>query len=234
MMQKKLSILMINGFLFVQAFSQAITEDAISVDKNLIQVETVTWLDSYDLKCNELEWNLPSILLRYGVQSNIEMRIATNFEGKKHIHSMEVARLGNIEAGFKLHILKGESFNLSALHHIIFPRNFETNEINASTSLIASEDINEKIQIGCSVQYLFEKATNFNVNYSFVIYYNISNSLNVHIETFGDFFESNATNNVDFGLDWVVSETKLIQAGMGTGLNETHYFVSAGFVWVIN
>jgi len=214
--------------------SQAITEDAIAIDKKKIQLETVAVVESGQ---NEnIHWTFPSILLRYGVQSNIELRLTTAMEGGHNVHQQKTNTFENVELGVKLHLLKNKIANLSVISHIIFPTNTEkllNNEVNAITSVIASLDMSKKFQLGGAIHYNFEEFAQRSIDYSILIYYIFSKEWNIHLENFGALREER-NKIVNLGIDWQFKKNLQWQISLGTKLKQEYNYISAGMVWQVN
>ncbi len=218
--------------------AQSITEDAITMNRHILQLEGAALIEEYRKNgMDDIHWTFPSLLLRYGLQSNIELRLATALEGKKHIHRLENGLLGNIEIGVKLRLIKSSSTNLSMTNHLIFsttPDKFKHNEVDAVTSLIASQDIGQKWQLGAAIQYIFEDSPQRDLNYSGIVYYNINTDWQIYIETYGEVLSHDFITNLDTGVNWQLTPKFQWQLSAGTNLKEIYHFASTGFVWQIN
>ena len=218
--------------------AQAITEDAETIYQTKIQLETAAMIEKYTLNnVDDIHWTFPTLLLRYGLRPNIELRMATALEGRKHIHRIETGKLGNVEIGFKLHLINTKTTHLSAIHHLILStdsKKFNNNEVNAVTSLIFSQDFGPKFQIGSAIQYVFEDAAEKNLNCSLVLYYNVSKDWMIHIESYGELLGSDYITNLDIGVDWQIAPNLQWQIALGTNLKQIYHFASTGMVWQIN
>jgi hypothetical protein len=234
-MNYKNSVLILLALLFSSKLSgQAITEDAVAINKKAIQLEGSL---IYEHNNSETIWTFPSALLRYGLNHNIELRLATAYENKKHVHRILEGSFSNIEAGLKVHLFGKKATNLAFISHFIFPSNFNDwnkNNINTTAALVFSQAIGKQFQIGSSVQYVFENNNDNDVNYSLVLYHFINDKWNVYAETYGEFVSEEFISNIDFGLGYLVNDKLEWQVSAGTNLKQEQYhFMSTGFVWQI-
>jgi len=215
--------------------AQAITEDAEAIQKNKLQLETAL---IYEYQNQKATWTFPSVLVRYGLNDNIEFRLATSIETKKHLHNFADGNLSNIEVGFKMHLLKTDNTNLSFISHFIFPTKFNEwrkNTINTTAVMVFSQNLGKKFQIGSSLQYVFDNSATNDINYSLIFSYFINDKWKVYAETYGDFFKNSTITNMDFGFEYQISRKFLWQVSAGTNLKQQDYhFMSTGFVWQIN
>jgi len=215
--------------------AQAITEDAEAIQKNKLQLETAL---IYEYQNHKTTWTFPSVLLRYGLNNNIEFRLASAIETKKHIHNIADGNLSNIEAGFKMHLLKTDNTNLAFISHFIFPTKFNEwrkNTINTTAVMVFSQNLGKKFQIGSSLQYVFDNNTGNDFNYSLIFSHFINDKWKVYAETYGEYFADSTITNMDFGFEYQISHKFLWQVSAGTNLKQQDYhFMSTGFVWQIN
>ncbi len=228
------------GLLFITQIinAQSITEDAFTIDKNKIQLEGSFIIERYNEEgIRNLHWTLPAALMRYGLNENIELRMATSYEGKKHVHRLEEGKLSNLEIGLKMHLINKKNMHLSVINHLLFPselKELTKHKVNAITSLVYSNNLTDNIEIGGAVQYVFEEAAQRDFNYSLIMNFDVSDNWTTYIETYGELLSNQIIYNFDTGIGYKLSEKLEWQLSYGINIKREYYFVSTGMVWQLN
>jgi hypothetical protein len=228
------------GFLlnFSMLFGQSITEDAVTVDKKKLQVEGLALYEYYTSSSHtERSWIFPSLLLRYGVNDNVELRFASSYENKKHIHRLDAGELSDLEVGLKVQLLDRENTQLSLINHFLFPSklsSLDKDNLNASSILVFNQNITNKISLGSSIQYIFENTEERDINYSLMFYFEGTKDFGYYVETYGEMLAGDLISNIDIGLELSIKSNMIWQLSAGTSLQKNYYFASTGIVWQVN
>ncbi len=218
--------------------AQSITEDAIAIEHNKFQLESIGVIEYSHANGYHLNhWIFPGILLRYGLNKHIEMRWATAYESnRKHIHRFKRGIFNQFEWGVKIHLIDKQKFNLSIVNHIVFPSHFKNLKADLSevSILIGSMQMTPTFSVGTSLQYTFTSRPENDFNYSLAFYYDMTKKDNVYVETFGDLFNNRLINNLNIGINHKINDSLEWQAGFGIGIAQSNQYVSSGLVWQIN
>jgi hypothetical protein len=183
----------------------------------------------------------PSVLWRYGVTKNFELRLFTQFETNKRLNSsLKNSGISDIQIGTKIQLFKKENVNteIAFLSHVILPtakRELTNDKIGTINKLSISHVILEKISLGYNVGYDYFGTGDGNLTYSVALGISLSQKIVFYIEPYGEFTEfENHLASFDTGFTYLLKKNLQLDISYGTGLNYTMNYFSTGFSWNIN
>jgi hypothetical protein len=183
----------------------------------------------------------PSVLWRYGVTENFELRLLTQFETNKILNSsLKSNGISDLQIGTKIQIFKREKVNteIAFLSHLIIPtakKELTNNTVGVINKLSISHAISEKIGLGYNVGYDYFGAGRGNLTYSVALGFSLSNKVGFYIEPYGEFTEfKDHLASFDTGFTYLLKDNLQLDISYGTGLNYNMNYFSTGFSWNIN
>lgn len=214
------------------------TESSSTVPLKSLQVEACALFQ----KAGGIAVNAyPSILWRYGVTKNFELRLLTQFETNKGIHnSSKNSGISDLQIGAKIQLFKKENINteIAFLSHLILPtakRKLTNDKLGTINKLSISHLISERMGIGYNVGYDFFGTGSGNLTYSIALGVSLSDKIGFYIEPYGEFSEfENHFASFDTGFTYLLKGNLQLDISYGTGLNYTMNYFSTGFSWNIN
>jgi hypothetical protein len=183
----------------------------------------------------------PSILWRYGITKNVELRLLTQFETNKLLSSsLKNSGISDLQIGTKIQIFKKENVNteIAFLSHLILPTaksELTNNKVGTINKLSISHAISEKIGLGYNVGYDYFGNGSGNLTYSVALGISLSDKIGFYVEPYGEFteFESHLAS-FDTGFTYLLKDNFQLDISYGTGLNYDMNYFSIGFSWNIN
>jgi hypothetical protein len=178
----------------------------------------------------------PSLLLKYGLNKNFELRTIT-----------EIASLGGqagmvpFTFGFKVHFFdeKGLLPNTSLIAHIAPPKAgtelFHTTKWAPSFRFTLQNTLTEKLSLGYNLGAEwdgFSSATTWLYTLSFAR--SLGQKMGGYVETYGYFNENyKADNRLDAGLTYLISPNVQLDLSSGFGLKNSFlkHYAALGFSW---
>ena len=193
-------------------------------------------------RSNGLQTNAyPSILWRYGVTKNFELRLLTQFESNKIINtSLKNSGLSDLQIGAKVQLYKkaNTATEVAFLSHMILPtaKNSLTNDkIGFINKLAISHSFSDRIGLGYNIGYDYFGAGKGNLTYSIAVGFSLSKTISFYVEPYGEFSEfDNHFSNFDTGITYSVHDKLQLDISYGTGLNHSMKYFSTGFSWRID
>ena len=121
----KLRILIVSISFFNSFYSQNIstdrpsnTDNSSTLNRNLLQLETgVLKSNLFQTNPKEINYTIPTVLLRYGLSENIEIRVLEEFGFSKFVPDtfgivQQTKGINSFEVGTKLQIFKKKTIHL--------------------------------------------------------------------------------------------------------------------------
>jgi hypothetical protein len=214
------------------------TESSSTIPVKSLQIEAgALFQRSGGIKANAY----PSVLWRYGVTKNFELRLLTQFETSKLVNSStKNSGISDLQIGAKIQLFKKENVNteIAFLSHLIIPtaKSALTNDkIGTINKLSISHAISEKIGLGYNVGYDYFGNGSGNLTYSVALGVSLSDKIGFYIEPYGEFteFESHLAS-FDTGFTYLLKDNFQLDISYGTGLSYGMNYFSTGFSWNIN
>lgn len=204
------------------------TEPSANVDAKSLRIE-----GGFSYQClkgnliNNHTFGLPSLLFRYGLNKNIELRIGNLCEYHRIVSENTTEEgfcFGNVEIGAKAQLLKSNT-EIAFFSHIILPKkDFLLNKFGIVNTLTISHYLSDKYSFGYSLGYnYFEEAS---ATYSLYFNRNINENATVYLETFGEYDLKNDFSQIaNLGFTYVVNKLIDVDITVGKGLfSKTNFY----------
>ena len=220
----------------IQADRPDQTETPAIVPQGMFQIETgFTFQKNDDLSSSN---SLPSVLWKYGVNDNFELRIITEFFSEK-INTEKFDGFAPIYVGFKVTLAeeKGIVPKTSFIAHIGLPnaasKKYKTDFYAPEFRFVMQHTLSKKISLSYN---LGAECDGFSAEpifiYTIATGYSISNKIGSYIEIFGFSPQKNKSNHsFDGGVTYLINENIMLDLSAGFGITKTapdRYF-AAGF-----
>jgi len=210
------------------------TEASSTVGKNVIQIETGGLYESF--KDNAIKFESSTFnttLIRYGVLSNMEIRLGWDFtEGVTKVNGN---KLDNVTSGFsplllgvKIDIAKEKNGwpEIALIGHV-FPLFTASNDYRPESTAVdfrfsLSHTLSEKSSLGYNLggEWKSDSAAAAAI-YTVAYGYSISEKIGMYLELYGDLPEDNKANHYwDAGLTYLVSNDLQLDVYAGTSITE--------------
>lgn len=183
----------------------------------------------------------PSVLWRYGVAKNFELRLLTQFETSKQLNnSLKNNGISDIQIGTKIQLFKKENVNteIAFLSHLIIPtakKELTNDKVGIINKIAISHAVSEKISLGYNVGYDYFGNGSGNLTYSAAIGISLSDKISFYVEPYGEFTEfENHLASFDTGFTYLLKDNFQLDISYGTGLNYEMNYFSTGLSWNIN
>ncbi len=187
-------------------------------------------------------FSYPSVLLRYGLLSNLELRmeienIKNTTDSGGISSSKNSVSFATIGAKFNVCEEDGLSPAVGFIINFTIPRltteNLETDYIGTSINLAMQNSFTDELSAGFNLGAVWAgKTPEPTFFYTLSLGYEISNRLSGFAEVFGFMPQKSVANHVfDFGLSFLAMNNLAFDASAGLGLTENspNYFVNGGF-----
>ncbi|HEX8269384.1 MAG TPA: transporter [Flavobacterium sp.] len=212
------------------------TETPAIVPKGMFQVETGFSYERTNDKAKAI--SAPSVLWKYGVNENFELRLITEFSSHDMLDN-KISGLNPILVGFKTKLSdeKGILPKTSFIGHLMIP-NLASKELKAI--YFASEfrftmqhTLTKKMNIGYNLGAEWDgESAEPSFIYTLTIGRSFTDKLGAFVEVYGFAPQKHAADHrFDGGLTYVVTNNFMLDVSGGFGLTENapDHFVSAGF-----
>ena len=217
-----------------------VTENTFEVEEG-IQYENVT--DGIMRNQNIL---FSSVLLRYGLTENAELRIQTDYAYNKNdsLISTVVYGFNPITIGTKIKLLEqpGVVPNFSLLFNLTLPfigkDEFRPDNTAPSFYLLMANDISESINLCYNYGMIWDGSSSVPIHfYAICLGVNLNDELSTFIESYG-FINKTAKPDfyLDAGLAYLVTDHLQVDLTAAGYLNsyKDYYLFNIGFAWEIN
>ncbi len=224
-----------------------LTESAVVVPKGALQIETGFIFDGDKSDgVQQTNFSLFSTLLRYGVNQNFEVRLATSLNLSNTEADDEVISIfgvSYIDVGMKLKMTDGDGLKpqIAFLTSVIIPKSgkedFSPQYLTPSMALAFAQDLSKTFSLGYNIGAVWNGLTaKPAAKYSVALAIALAEKLGGFIEIYGYFPQDEQGINIfDFGLTYLVRPNLQLDASAGFGLSEVSpdYFINAGISWRI-
>jgi hypothetical protein len=212
------------------------TESPFIVPVKHFQVETGFIFEQADT--HEQSFVYPTILFKYGLTDNFELRVITNISNTK-TEQEKIAGLNPVTVGFKVNILKERGIipTTSFIGHLTIPA-LATEKLKAtyyapSFRFTMQHTLSKRFSLGYNFGAEFDGETaEPEFIYTLTTDYIITNKLSTYIELYGFAPQkSRADHRFDGGFAFLLQSNILIDlsAGFGITKNAPDYYVAIGF-----
>lgn len=212
------------------------TETPSLVPKGMIQVETGFSIQKENAFSNS--YLLPSVLWKYGINENFELRLITELAIEK-TSITTVMGMNPILIGFKIKISEEDGIvpKMSLISHISLPNvassNFKTEFYAPEFRFAMQHTLSEKISLSYN---LGAEWNGFDAEPTFIyttaIGYSISDKFGTFFEIFGFAPQENKANhNFDCGITYLINDNFMLDLSGGLGItkNAPDNFYAIGF-----
>jgi hypothetical protein len=209
------------------------TESPSAVPKGFLQVETGAFYESYEennFKTEDLTLN--TLLVRYGLFSNLELRLGYNYTDRKTKfngnETGSVTSFSPLLLGFKTTISqeKGAMPEIGFLGHLNLPfsvkKELRPENTGVDFRFSFAHTLNEKSSLSYNIGAAWE-SNNPVAAYLYTIAYgySLTNKFGAYIELYGDFPENNKANHLwDAGLTYLLSNNVQLDATVGSSITK--------------
>lgn len=179
----------------------------------------------------------PSILWRYGVNNQFELRLITEF-GSQNIQKVKSSGFSPVAVGFKTKLSEEKNIlpEISFIGHLgigqVASSPYSATGIAPDFRFLFSNTINEKLSIGYNLgAYWNHDSPAANGIYTIAAAYSLTNKLGGFAEFFGSYnAESSPSHSFDGGLTYLISEDFQLDASAGVGISRSapDFFIGGG------
>lgn len=209
------------------------TESANTVPKKWMQFELgfLMQTDTYSKKEKDITYQHPTLLTRYGLTNNFELRLITTYgtelHKNNHISSNRKTGMQSVQVGGKLNIVKekqGQPTITLIAHYDI--RRFQTPQHDsvdgANFKISLQHTLSKKISLGYNLGMEWE---NFSISpaYTYTIAPGIDFNENWYgyVELFGSIYKNEKPQHrFDAGLAWYAKPDLKFDISAGTGISK--------------
>ena len=220
------------------------TESPDIVLRNHLQIETGFFYekDNSNARAKTENYNLPEVLLRYGLLNRLELRFSA-FYSREDILTPN-GRIRNtgfqpFEIGSKILFYEGSKFipKISALTEFALPKTgideYRLKHISPSFMMLMSNEISDKFELGYNIGYdwnLDDKTTTG--VYTISLAYSPYEKISTYLESYG--FMQNGTSadfRMDYGITYAFRDNMQFDISSGIGLSDISpdFFIDVGF-----
>ena len=208
------------------------TESSSTIPIKSLQFETGILIESIKI---EKQFLTPTILSRYGLTKNLELRLLTQYESLKNkINYEKIEGISDLEIGTKIQLYKKESSptEIAFISHLVLPtapKKLSNDKIGTINKLSISHSISELFGIGYNIGYDFLGSGNGDFTYSLAISYSISNTFGVYIEPFGKYLNlEKHESNFNSGITYLLHDNFQLDISYGVGINHSMKYFAFG------
>lgn len=212
------------------------TETPFLTPVKKLQVET--GFSYQKINTNNKEYNLPSILWKYGLSENFEIRLITGFQKNENFKTYTNG-VTPVLIGCKIRISEENGFlpKTSFIGHLelynLAKKEYKNNYMAPEFRFVMQHTLNKKFSfsynLGAEWNGLSAEATYI---YTASLGYSITEKLGSYLELYGFAPEKQIANhNFDCGFTYLISNDFMLDFSTGFGItnNATKYFYSIGF-----
>lgn len=241
-------ILILTLFLYANiAFSQEVkqieligdrpdqTESAFTIPKGYFQFEDGFLFENETNETQNISFS--SMLLRYGLFDNFELRFATEYNKTKSNRFTDISGFSPLTIGGKIHVNKEKGWipQIAFLAHINIAQTGEKEFMqdfhSTQMALTFNHTINEMWSVGYSLGVEFPSDINYSIGtYTVVSGFAIREKIGAFVEAYGDFSQyMYADNNLNGGVTFLVLPNLQLDIAGGFGLSQNSYKNYFGF-----
>jgi hypothetical protein len=217
------------------------------ITRNVFEVEEgIQYEKSTDGVIRNQNFLFSSVLLRYGLLENAELRIQTDFaynitDGANH---SVVYGFNPITIGTKVKLLKQQGIipNFSLLFNLTLPfigkDEFRPDNTAPSFYLLMANDLSETVNLCYNYGMIWDGSSSVPTHfYAVCLSVNLNDKLSTFIEGYGYFNQTaKPAFYLDLGLAYLITEHLQVDFTLAGYLNslKDYYLLNIGFAWEIN
>ena len=212
------------------------TETPSIVPKGKFQIETgFTFQKNDDISRTN---SLPSVLWKYGVNENFELRLITEFVSEKIIDEKS-SGFTPILIGMKIKLCeeKGIIPKTSFIGHIGLPNaastRYKLDSVSPEFRLTMQHTLSDKLSLGYNLGCEWDGMTpETTFVYTLTTGYSINKKVGFYVELFGFAPEKDKANhNFDAGLSYLINNNFMVDLSSGIGItdNAPDHYIAFGF-----
>jgi hypothetical protein len=202
------------------------TESAFIVPKGYFQFEDGFIYENETSNMQNISFS--SMLLRYGLFENMELRFANEYNKTKVAGLNDVKGFSPFSVGAKIHVNKEKGWipQIAFLGHINIAKtgvkNYMQDYHSTQMALTFNHTMNDSWSIGYSIGVEFPSDVNYSIGtYTLVSGFAITEKVGAFIEVYGDFSKyMNADNKVNAGVTYLLAPSFQVDFAGGFGLSE--------------
>lgn len=220
----------------IQADRPDQTETPSIVPKGMFQIETGFTFQKNDEISNSN--SLPTVLWKYGVNENFELRLITEFISEK-INGEKNSGFTPVLIGLKIKLCeeKGIIPKTSFIGHIGLPNaassRYKTDFIAPEFRFTMQHTLSDKLSLGYNLGCEWDGMTpETTFVYTLTTGYSINNKIGCYAELFGFAPQHESANhNFDAGLTYLINNNFMVDLSSGIGItdNAPEHYVAFGF-----
>ncbi len=217
------------------------TESSSTVPRGSMQIESGVLLGfTGDNLFSVKQLLMPTTLLRFGLTEGIELRVFNQFERiKNQINDKEVEGFSDLEIGVKINLLSRDDIptEIAFISHVVLPTGaagLTLSSVGTLNKLSVSHQLSKNTAIGYNLGYNYFGAGKGEFNYTLAVGTGITEKLSFFLEPYGSLNAFYHKLNVNAGLTYLLKDNFQLDFSLGTGVNHTMNFVSAGCSWLIH
>lgn len=203
------------------------TESAFVLPKGYFQFEDGFIYENQTSNIQNISYS--SMLLRYGLFDNFELRFAHEYNKIKQVGEKDIAGFSPLSIGAKIHVNKenGRIPQIAFLGHVNIAKtgssDFMQSYHSSQMVLTFNHTVTESWSIGYSLGVEFPDDINYSIGtYTLVSGFAISDKIGAFVEVYGDFAKyMQADNKVNGGVTYLVAPSLQLDFAGGFGLSET-------------
>jgi hypothetical protein len=202
------------------------TESAFVIPKGYFQFEDGFIYENETSNIQNISFS--SMLLRYGLFENMELRFAKEYNKTKISGLDDVKGFSPFSVGAKIHVNKEKGWipQIAFLGHINIAKtgskNYMQDYHSAQMAMTFNHTMNDSWSIGYSLGVEFPSDVNYSIGtYTLVSGFAITEKVGAFIEVYGDFSKyMYADNKVNAGVTYLLAPSFQIDFAGGFGLSE--------------
>ena len=229
------------SFIFTKITAQTV-EPSKGVDKGILQMEFETLYSEENIHSEKnTSWNIPNILVRYGLSDNIELQLHTPFTKERCYENnrltSNVFKFEEMEVGVSVNLWKQNKLipEAAIMGRIVsLTENFSFNKLGHIVSLNMANQINDKLSLNYNI------GTTTNIDKETTGFYVVNftyDTGNIHyfIENTSDYtFDETASNCLGTGFGLNVKDNLGIDFSFSKSLKHNMFCAGAIITWVLN
>lgn len=219
----------------IQADRPDQTETPAIVPKGMFQVETgFTFQKTHE---NSTSSSLPSVLWKYGVSGNFELRLITEFVSEKNFNKKSDG-ITPILVGIKIRLCEENGIvpKTSFIGHIGLPNaassRYKNDFVAPEFRFTMQHTLSDKFSLGYNLGFEWDgMSPESTFIYTLTSGYAITRKIGCYAEIFGFAPEKDkASHNLDGGFTYLINDNFMVDLSSGFGITDTapDYYVSLG------
>jgi hypothetical protein len=229
-------------FMHIKLISQTV-ESSKSINKNDLQFEFETlYSKENEYQKETTSWNVPNILVRYGLSENIEIQLHTPFTKERCFENNELTtnifKFQEIEIGASINLWSQNKLipEAALLVRVISPTDeFSYKRFGNIVSLNFSNTVSNTISFNYNIGTVTDNEKNKTVFYILNICYEPNSKIHCFIENTNSFaFDKTASNCLGTGLGVNFGSNFTVDFSVAKSLKHQLFYSGAIITWVIN